>query len=453
MFSGERDHIELLGNMKLQKSTPFNRMKAIWFEAGPAAHAGASRTMFNWQQNGQSVGMSCPRKGSQTIQMRDLTSLVKSSVSCLDEKLASLIPQSAGISLAKVQASIDELTDDPSSKVSFLFSRSGSALFLPLVNKLYNALQAELHDGDGAPNAKNIDQWLEKAQDLLGSLSFAISWTSGYPARAFQLLDTRFQCDGSHPRNIFHIEGLPVLAWPKSKGIWRRGTQTSLWVLPHAMRLPLYLYIAVIRQVQLKLMKELKRDTSLHTKYLFVHSTASKPSNAMWTTAHLNSTVCKPKFPESFVFALDDRHMRQLAKSIVAQHLPGLLLSREAASTAGALDGFTRQGGHNNATQEAHYGRINVPLGMSWIELRNCFASSQVWQAFFEIAPLDDHWRSIYVDLPVRLQIENRKVALDRARFRIAKDYGIPASNPPETVTKVSEVLRQLPFLVRMPGF
>jgi hypothetical protein len=397
--------------------------------------------------------MSCPRKGTQVIKMRDLTSLVKSSVLCLREKLDLLIPHSAGISLADVQAGVDDLIDDPSSETSFLFSKSGTALFSPLVDKLYNALHTEFHDEDGTPNTECIDDWFRKEQDLLGSLSFAISWTSGYPARAFQLLDTRFKWDGSLPRNIFHVSGLPVLAWPKSKGVWRRGTQTSLWVLPHAVALPLYVYIAVIRQVQVKLMKELKRDTSLHDKYLFVHSTVSKSSDALWTTAHLNGTIFKPKFPASFnlKYFLDDRHLRQLAKSIVAQHLPNLLLSREAAPTSGVLSGFTAQGGHKNNTQEAHYGRINVPLGMSWIETENCFASSQVWQAFFGVGSLDDRWRSIYVDLPVRLQMENQKTALDCARFRIGKDYGIPASDPPETVRKVRDVLSRLLFLVRVP--
>ena len=44
--------------MKLQKSTRFNRMKAIWFEAEPAVHMNASHIMFNWQQNGQIVDIS-----------------------------------------------------------------------------------------------------------------------------------------------------------------------------------------------------------------------------------------------------------------------------------------------------------------------------------------------------------------------------------------------------------
>jgi hypothetical protein len=254
-------------------------------------------------------------------------------------------------------------------------------------------------------------------------------------------------------RNIFHVSGLPILAWPKSKGTWRRGTQTSLWVLPHALRLPLYTYIAVIRQVQIKLMKELKRNTSLHQTHLFVHSTGHKATNMMWTTAHLNGTVSEPKYLKcGFKYALDDRHMRQLAKSVVAQHLPYLLISREAPSQAGTLaaSGFTSQGGHKGDTQETHYGRINAPMGMSWIETENCFASSQVWQAFFGVGALDERWRSIYMDLPCRLQIENRMTALDHARFLIAKDYGIPDSKSSETIRKVNDVLSSRPFLVRM---
>jgi hypothetical protein len=54
------------------------------------------------------------------------------------------------------------------------------------------------------------------------------------------------------------------------------------------------------------------------------------------------------------------------------------------------------------------------------------------------------------VDLPACLQIENKKTALDRARFCIMKDYQIPDPKPNETVRKVNEVLSELPFLVRM---
>jgi hypothetical protein len=85
---------------------------------------------------------------------------------------------------------------------------------------------------------------------------------------------------------------------------------------------------------------------------------------------------------------------------------------------------------------------------MTWLETENCFASSQVWQAFFGLGELDARWRSIYVDLPVRLQMENGKTALDRARFLVAKHYGIPDVRPLETVKKVNKVLAERPFLV-----
>jgi hypothetical protein len=274
MFSAQRDNVELLRNLKSPRSTPFNRMKAIWKEA--AAVTDSSKTIFRWARNGQSVSMSCPRKGNQQIQMHNLIAVIQSSVCCLCEKLDALIPSSAGISLTDVQASIDGLGDDAESGKSFLFSESGSEVFSPLVERLYNALHPELHNENGKPDEEAIDLWLTKEQDLLGALAFAFSWNSGYPPRAFQTLDSRFNEVGSQKRNIYHISGLPVFAWPKSKGIWRRGTQTSLWVLPHAMGLPLYLYIAVIRQVQIKLMKELGRNTSLHRTKLFVYSSGGK---------------------------------------------------------------------------------------------------------------------------------------------------------------------------------
>jgi hypothetical protein len=348
LSGSEREFIEILQRGGTIKSTSFNHMKSIWMKAAPAARTDFSRTIFSWNRNGQSIQMSCPRKGTQVIQMADIISLAKLSISCLREKLDILIPEHANISLNEVQNNIDNLTDDPQSDKSFLFTQSGLALFSPLVTKLYDALYNRLHDEDKKPIIENINAWLGQEQDLLGALAFAFSWTSGYPARAFQTLDTRFKHDGSKKGNIFHISGLPILAWPKSKGLWRQGNQTSLWVLPHALRLPLYMYIAVIRQVQIKLMKELRQDTSSHQAYLFINSIGQeKKKNVMWTTAYLNGHVSGPRYLQgAFAFALDDRHMRQLAKSIVSQHLPYLLISKEASSQAGALPGFTGQGGH-----------------------------------------------------------------------------------------------------------
>jgi hypothetical protein len=89
-------------------------------------------------------------------------------------------------------------------------------------------------------------------------------------------------------------------------------------------------------------------------------------------------------------------------------------------------------------------------MGMSFIETENCFASSQVWQAFFGIGALDQCWRSIYVDLPPHLLIENKKTALDNARLLIARHYGIPDLELSETIRKVDNVLSNKPFLVHM---
>jgi hypothetical protein len=128
-------------------------------------------------------------------------------------------------------------------------------------------------------------------------------------------------------------------------------------------------------------MKELKHnnDTLLHKSYLFIHSTSCKTNKALWTTTHLQNTHFQPNYMDiSFKYALNDCHIWQLTKSVVAQHLSYLLISHEAPFKAGALPGFTRQGRHKLNTQETHYGQINALMGMSWMKTENCFVTSQV---------------------------------------------------------------------------
>jgi hypothetical protein len=64
-------------------------------------------------------------------------------------------------------------------------------------------------------------------------------------------------CTDAENRNLFIIEGCPVLAYPKAKHWWRTH-QASLWALPHEVAVPIYLLLGILRPVKIQIIHHLR---------------------------------------------------------------------------------------------------------------------------------------------------------------------------------------------------
>jgi hypothetical protein len=391
--------------------------------------------------------MTTTERGKATIQqipMKVFFEIAKGTVADLSNLCSALLP--ARMTMDDLEFDICSIKDDCVSKDSFLLTPDSKEIFDPLVERVWKELmRSGLEEGeDGDLDEAEVEEWLGLEQEMLKGLSKMVVFTSGYPARAFQLIDLRYQWFGNRGRNLFQSGGVPVLAWPKQKGAWRKGVIQSLWALPAAALKPLYLYLAVVRPITIRLLKKMGRPTAYHASYLFVHSHADAGEDPRWTTGHFNLVLSQafpnPKDPGGF--QLHDRGMRQLFHAIIKQHLPMLFLSTSMSSKA-----VDRQGCHRAAVSSSRYGQFHSVMKMSFSETDECFGVSQVMQALIGVGVLDERWRQMYVDLPMRLAVENRMAAMDRCRVLIGRKYGVPGVDKEATCRLVEKLLKECPFL------
>jgi hypothetical protein len=347
--------------------TSFQRLKSAWrILCGPSLEV-AGKSQVIWARDNQSLvfatGGTKPSSGK--IRILDFQLSVGRLLRDLNCTLESMLTQ-AGIHSSPIQ--LHMLHDNPLLPASLFVQNSH--IFAPLSEAITRCVDAL--------SFRRSRTWLRNEQRCLELIAVLIPLTCGIPPRSFQALDFRFASTLTRLRNLFHLDGCPVLAWPKSKS-GNRTHQLTLWMLPEPLAGPIYLYLGVIRPASVPALLKLQRQlTPVYWTHLFVHT--NRPTS-LWSADHMK-TVLQKNTSANFDFPLHLATLRQIMTAIYRQHFPHLMEQPESADLS-KTSVANATAGHTDATSIRNYGRTQ--LANVWctsdVNIALHFQVSQSWHS------------------------------------------------------------------------
>lgn len=216
--------------------------------------------------------------------------------------------------------------------------------------------------------------------------------------------------------------------------------------MPKQLLNSLYFYLGVIRRVISAILTSLNYLPLEIDSYIFAESSLTHTNSRLWSGVDFNQAMKRAVIAMKFKKknALTDRQMRQLIESIISKHLPDL-------SKKQTLGAHHSSSGHTAFTASLHYGRdgnlINHSLNLSHNVIQQCLATSQVIQWFWNISPLEKHWKAIFSSNPQYIQKQNRSLALFEARRLAIINYNLKVNNLEQIKIKVQLLLKNHPWM------
>jgi hypothetical protein len=429
--------------------TPFGRLKAIWKTAYPPSLETISKTGHVWHPNGQSFDLF--RRGLKIfVSLADLKHAARViTASSMTEiiKLAGGDPVCEGTLMS---FDIRLIRDDPTSNESFIRTEAATEVFAPMRSELWEQLKANGLMGDGGLgriNKQKAEAWLSQDEVALETILTSFSLTCGITPRPCQTRLFTFKKHGDTIRNLYIIGQYVVIAFPKPKNRTKGDNRgPGLWVLPVDLAKPLLLYLGVIRPLSISILDKLGRSHSHHDTHIFVHN--KKGKNEPWDGSHINAIV-RTRLAGAIDLSADALDLRQIMQMIAKKHFPFLLdLPRNVRQQTSPLNS---QADHTEIISFCNYavGKVRTPSSFGFSSERSdrYFLVSHTFQAAFGMAGVPQKLKACLAGLHIHVDEENRRVAMDRARFLICREYRILEGSVKENVKNVSY---KKPFLFGM---
>jgi len=178
--------------------------------------------------------------------------------------------------------------------------------------------------------------------------------------------------------------------------------------------------------------------------HLFVDSAHN--NTATWTGPKFNVAI-RSVLPQKYR-AFDDRSFGELFTSITSKHLAALAENMNQGVYRTFLNA---QGGHSEETAIIHYGLDSSghhsAFKMSRVHVETCWATSEVWQAFWGLNTLDDRWRIILHGNKTFQSTETLQYTREMAQKAVLT-YLLECPNSKSIELRVKETMKDRPFFL-----
>ncbi|KNZ79295.1 hypothetical protein J132_10941 [Termitomyces sp. J132] len=366
-----------------------SRIKFIWKIAHPIAAKEGGKFHVNWCDNGAAMRITRTNGNDLKLDIAILRAAAQNSLEAVDSAIQNAIGSSVSYSDFKIAAIQDDFASEKS-----LFDRSDNqAVFKPFVEQIWFALTARSSKQSLDPTFvdrltgrwcdKNVDDALNRFQNLLDSLLLAISITCGVPPRGWQTLHILFRQYGTFRRNVrIYRQSHILLTNPRAKQ--RDSSEfAAFWSLTQRLGTALIFYLGVIRPIVIDIFRRRSISVDDQMTHVFARSTkrtkmfTSEPFS--YTTADLNHMLMKSPLQA------ENRTLRHINIAILREHFPEVMTFAQNGDSAG-----DRQSQHQGSTARVHYARDEAiqGVGASMNDIQQQVNVSHKIQAFLGLLPL-----------------------------------------------------------------
>jgi hypothetical protein len=420
--------------------TSFQRMKMAWREVYNVAKSLRGRTSCTFSQDGQSLRFCRIRGSAETNHAIELSTFRQAAHSILDE-LECHISEFYKLTGADRPSEIkfDSVRDNVVKHASIY--QQNDDLFKPLVADLWGRAQRL--------NPK-LRRCLELERLALEALASLIALTSGIPPRAFQVAGLLYGSTDAERRNLFIVDGLPVLAYPRAKSWWRTY-QASLWALPQRAAVPIHILLGILRPVAIQITSNVlsARCPEMLT-HIFVRTVgrSGRSSLQVWKSADLVDVIGM-RMLAHFRCRLTLGDLRQIISSVFSRHFPAFITdpSRRGPSSTSVANAAA---GHGGDVEERHYGQSDLAKAfvMSDRDMRDFMRLGRVWHPVSGMARAEDGSQDNLRQLSDFCHREKLSAALDLARSLVCQLYHIGGgADVSKIISDVQDICEHKPFL------
>jgi len=418
-------------------------MKAIWLVAYSASRENISKTGHVWDPDGQSFYLF--RRGRKLhVHLRDLKCAATNIIASLVPEIVKLTGSDLVCQDILMSFDVHAIEDDPTSDKSFIRTAAATEVFAPMRSAIWKHLTSDgLIDLNHRIDRQKAEVWLHQDQVVLELILTSFSLTCGITPRPMQMAFT-FMKIGDTPRNLYIIGEYVVIAFPRPKNKMKGQNRTAgLWVLPIDLAKPLLLYLGVIRPLSIKILDKVGWSHPYHDTHIFVHN--GKNKYGLWDGSHIN-TIIHTRLAAAVGLAADALDLRQIFQTISKKHF-SFLLERPRGRDQGPSP-LNAQADHTNIVAICNYAveqvRAPASFGFSSELSDRFFLCSHTLQAAFGLAGVPQKLNTVLSGMQIHIDEENRRIAMDQARFLICREYHIMEGSVEENVKNISD---KKPFL------
>lgn len=416
-------------------------MKTIWAKIFKASLQKLGSARFDFMPDGDGIQMSCRRIGSHTLTMSELKTFIHAVFYLILDKCRTLLPE--GVELPDID--FDNVINDTTQRESFVDSPAITALLRPIQQVIWEKIWCSLLDSNGNFVPSKAEAYLQKDQVFLASLALVLLCLCGKPPRGYQAVDLCYRPDGSDERHLHVLNGFAVLGWSRRHRVRGKTNRNAyLWVLPRMIGWALTIYLAIFRPIIITIIQRLGRSTAAMDTHIFVDS--AHKTTAIWTGPKFTLAI-RSLLPMKYR-AFDDRSFGELFSSIASRHLSLIINNMHKGVYRTFLNA---QGGHSDETSWKHYGLdsdgYHSAFKMSRIHVETCWATSEVWQAFWGLNMLDERWRTILHGNRTFEATDKLKYAWEVSR-RAVLSYFMGCADPTSIASRVQETIHSRSFFL-----
>jgi len=323
-----------------------------------------------------------------------------------------------------------------------------SALLDPLVEDLWSHICR-------LPR-KELQRCLKIEQLILEALACAFCLFSGITPRSFQAVTLRYSATNSHRRNLFHLQGLPVISCPLEKH-WSRTHQASLWALPQECAPSLYTLLGIIRPVVIQIVSRLQGGHSPHLLTHIFAGAGPRSMNQVWRStkfARMVADGCSAS--PQLACPLFPNYLRHIITAIFDFQFPSLIRSSPWYREMGRGNHETSRSvanasaGHSDWVQGKNYGQSHTAqaMGIPDADIHDFIRVSRTWHAVISMGPAEDEMRESLIRLETCDFKERTHMAFDVARALVCQSYGMGGGLSSDEIRKlVQKALRNKKFI------
>jgi hypothetical protein len=414
-------------------------MKALWNSAAHVARDEPSSVEFDVSTDGQTLITYDGTSSPQYVSINDWGVVTAQVFSRLQDAVDALLPE--GFTCADFP--LQKLRDD--------FSLGESVFKQPqnggVIDTLYGSIKTKLL-APGEPRHKLFtagstsicpeaaDKWLSLEQEALGLSASGFGLSGGIPPRSFQFKGLLFDSTNDDWRNLFLVEGIPILGRPLAKQMDLKR-HMNLWAIAVGMRRPFTFLVGIIRRLGTEILAKIGKEVPHYSSEIWVHHSRLRRNTEPWRWNGTDVDRHIEKSAGALSRKICCRALRQWTTAAFRTHLPQLFLA--VFHSQGGLTSYNRCGRLRDIPTNA----LKIAKEQGSLQM----AISEIWQAIHRLGPVDEFWHDLLHENHLFPTTKYLDIALDRARCLINSKYGIGGQDAFAVRSTVDNILRMKPFI------
>lgn len=424
------------------KSYTYGRIMSLWTESLKVADLEQPSTRILWSSRGDSLTFSWAFIEERKFEHEALQQLPSKQILRFEETFKCLFPLDIGTQILGIN--LQAFEDSATADSPFQMTNDSGCMRL-LSDSLCHAFKVDIAAGNLTP--KDV---LERGQDFLRMFLLCLySGAVSVPPRSWQTTDLRYATDGNLPRNLRLIDGHGVLVNPKaSQSATLRlvpRDDSSLWLLPSRVMLPLLLYLAIFRPVEISLAeKEYPGVPHEELRSYIFWKPGRRSKSRRWSSDNVEHLL------KSDGLQMEANACRILLSALLRRHFSSLLQHVDKVSVLDA------QSQHSPRTGSRHYAveSLQQVTGTQYTAYEKQILVTQAMHAFHHLLPpiigIQPEYPS---DMPFqnnplseRLYV-NTDYAMMVARSHMVEEYGLASLSQEAAMLQARRLYRTTPFL------